>query len=107
MEKRERKPEFVNRYTGEELSVYPISGIYSKDSRSKEEDVKARKEKFVGKCPCCKEPLEYHGGNVLTCSNVKCKGVPHKSKVGDEEVTVYSPYFKLVSSSYGSYGKLI
>lgn len=100
-EKQVRKPDFVNSFTHEEVSTYPMYDF----KKTVIKDLKEKQEKFLGKCPICGEQLKYSGGNILTCANMKCKGTPKKVIIEKEDKTVYSPYFKLLTSSYGCYGE--
>lgn len=59
----------------------------------------AQREKFLGTCPHCGQPLEYiYGTNILTCRNEKCKGkkivIP---KEDGENKTIYKPFYKMLS----------
>ena len=59
----------------------------------------SQREKFLGTCPHCKQPLKYvYGTNILSCENPECKGKKVSiSKEDGEEKIVYKPYFKLLS----------
>lgn len=55
----------------------------SKKNRNAEE-LKAKQEKFLGKCRACGELLTYvSGSNVVCCKNPKCKGI-NISQKGEE-----------------------
>ena len=72
--------------------------------RTKDADkLKAQREKFLGTCRVCKQPLVYNGGNVLTCNNESCKGLKFTKK--DEEgndYDVYMPYYRLLDDKGAS-----
>ena len=61
--------------------------------------LESQKEKFLGTCPFCKEPLKYvYGTNVLVCENPKCRGKKIIIANSDgEESVIYKPYFKMIS----------
>lgn len=55
----------------------------------------SQKEKFLGTCPYCKQPLKYvYGTNVLACENEKCRGKRVKFEDGTE---ISKPFFKILS----------
>lgn len=65
--------------------------------RTKDEaKLKSQREKFCNKhlCKACKQPMEYVGGNVMTCTNPECKGVKieHKDKEGNVYYTYMTSY---------------
>ena len=87
---------FVNKYTDELVNVY--SGVMSEalakagksakkefTKRTKDEEKLAKqREKFLGTCKFCKQPLAWvKGSNVLTCVNEKCEGQIIKDKDGN------------------------
>ena len=63
--------------------------------------LKAQQEKFAGKCKVCGQDLTYHyGTNVLTCTNVKCKGIEKRYPNDDGIETVrYIPVTRMVDST--------
>ena len=71
---------------------------YKRVTRDKQK-LESQKEKFLGTCPHCGEPLKYvYGTNVLVCNNDKCKG--KETVITDatgEETTIYRPFYKMVS----------
>lgn len=58
----------------------------------------AQREKFLGTCPNCKQPLHYiYGTNVLVCNNPDCKGKKNTVKFKDgTEITEYEPYSRIL-----------
>jgi hypothetical protein len=53
-----------------------------------------KKEKFLGICRICKEPLSYIGDtNVVVCTNEKCRGYKNENKEDESE---WSPIFRLL-----------
>lgn len=62
----------------------------------------AQKEKFLGVCPFCKEPLHYsYGTNIISCDNENCKG----KQIKFEDGTVISkPYFRMLSGKGSDIG---
>lgn len=104
---RVRTPEYTNRFTGEELNLYPtaFSQLSKCDGKNVNEKVlEEKRDKFLGTCPICKTKLQYHGGNVLSCPNERCKGRSYKTEIDGKETVVYRPIYRIVSESYGSYG---
>lgn len=85
---------------GQELfGLKPIRKV-TKDKQK----LAAQREKFLGTCPYCKQPLEYiYGTNVLACNNEDCKG--KKVTINDEEI--YRPYYKILSDKGGIIGETI
>ena len=68
----------------------------------------AQREKFLGTCPYCKQPLHYvYGTNVVACNNEKCRGkkITSKDEEGNEKIE-YRPYARILqgenSSTIGS-----
>lgn len=50
-----------------------------------QEKLKAQREKFVGTCRICKQPLIWiKGTNTLACKNENCKGVKMTTKNEDD-----------------------
>lgn len=66
-----------------------------------EEKLNKLQEKFnqkpKHKCKACGEPLTYIGGNMLTCTNEKCKGIKVEKEDADGKkiVTYVTSYFLL------------
>ena len=59
--------------------------------------LESQREKFLGTCPYCKEPLTYvYGTNVLACNNEKCKGKKVVVTDDDGEKEIYYPYYKIL-----------
>lgn len=49
------------------------------------------------KCKACGQPLVYMGGNIVTCTNPKCKGIKTTKKLDDgTETTVYLTSYELL-----------
>lgn len=71
---------------------------YKRVTRDKQK-LTSQREKFLGTCPHCKQPLKYvYGTNILSCENPECKGKKVSiSKEDGEEKIIYKPYFKLLS----------
>ena len=66
---------------------------YKKVTRDKQK-LESQREKFLGTCPYCKQPLKYvYGTNVLVCENEDCRG--KKTTVNEEDI--YRPYYKILS----------
>lgn len=65
-------------------------GIKPVVKRTKDEEkLKAQREKFLGICKVCKQPLSLvEGCNVLACKNEDCKGLPMKgtNEDGSEKI---------------------
>lgn len=49
------------------------------------------------RCPVCKRPMVYIGGNQMVCQNPECKGFKHEQVMDTGENRVwYSPAFDLL-----------
>lgn len=59
----------------------------------------AQREKFLGTCPYCKQPLKYvYGTNILSCENEDCKGKKiTTTKEDGEEKVIYKPFYRILS----------
>lgn len=69
----------------------------------------AQKEKFLGVCPFCKEPLNYvYETNIVACRNEKCRGkkITYKNKDGEEVIT-YKPYYRMLSGNGSEIGTIL
>lgn len=65
--------------------------------------IRAQKEKFLShhKCKACGEPLTYMGGNLMSCTNEKCKGIKHtKDDAEGKKIFWYEPSFDLLEEKY-------
>lgn len=62
-----------------------------KPKKQNEVDLNNQREKFEKKhiCQACKQPLSYHGGNILACNNEKCRGLKHEKTNADGTVSIY------------------
>ena len=95
------------RYTSlEELrkgfGLKPIEKRRTKDI----EKLEMQREKFLGKCPVCKQTLSYiYGTNYKVCKNEKCKGIEYHGK--NEDGTEYSYCVPYISKPLDEYGKNI
>ena len=96
--------DYVNKFTGEKLSTYPImAALLSKEisnRTSNEEKLQKQIEKFKGKykCPFCGQDRRWiPGTNVMVCVNESCKGFKAKDKKKEGEEIVY-PSFKILST---------
>lgn len=61
----------------EELGV--AYGFKPFKKRTKDENkLKAQRERFISKhrCKACGNPMTYIGGNIMSCQNERCKGIP-------------------------------
>lgn len=87
-------------YSFDELAKEYGLPEYKRRTKDKQK-LEAQREKFLGTCPYCKEPLTYISGtNVLVCSNEECKGkkVTLKNKKG-EDYTIYKPFVKTLDDN--------
>lgn len=70
-------------------------GVSKKENTSSEK-LEQKKEKFLKKhkCRACGQPLTYMGGNVMTCTNPKCKGikVENTDAEGNKHVSYITSY---------------
>ena len=61
--------------------------------------IEYQKEKFNKrhKCKACGQPLTFLGGNVVTCTNPKCKGIKNVRKLDDgTEMVNYLTSYELL-----------
>lgn len=76
-------------------------GLKKLSSRTKDEKKLAeQREKFVGTCNVCKQPLVYcTGTNVCYCNNENCKGIKVGTKTGEDgkEKPIYAPYQRILN----------
>lgn len=64
-------------------------GIKPRPAKDKElRDQQQKKFLARHKCRACGEPLTYVGGNIMTCTNEKCKGIKIKDRE-DEYIVSY------------------
>ena len=66
--------------------------------------LEAQREKFLGTCPFCKQPLHYvYGTNIVACNNTECKGkkITVKDDEGGEKV-IYKPYHRILQGKNSS-----
>ena len=88
----------TERYTSlDELRI--AFGLKATKKRTDDEEkLKAQREKFVGTCKVCKQPLHLiEGTNTLACKNEDCKGIKMtgKNKDGTEKVW-YIPVIRIL-----------
>lgn len=76
------------------LTYNPFASL----AKPKEKKLDAEKQKkFCGICRICGEPLTFITGNVIVCTNEKCKGYKHtKDNTEGEEIVYYTPVFRLL-----------
>lgn len=64
--------------------------------------LESQREKFCAKhrCKACSQPMTYIGGNQMTCTNEKCKGikVEREDKEGNKIVSYVTSYELLDSN---------
>lgn len=73
-------------------------GIQKAHNKNKKK-IEYQKEKFGKKhrCKACGEPLTFIGGNIVTCTNPKCKGIKNVKKLDDgTEVVTYLTSYELL-----------
>ena len=81
---------------------------YKRVTKDKQK-LNAQREKFLGVCPYCKQPLKFvYGTNILCCENEDCKGKKVSiAKEDGEEKVVYKPFFKILSDKGAEIGATI
>ena len=75
-------------------------GIEPPSFRTKDENkLKKQREKLLGICPVCKQPMTYVSGtNIISCTNPKCRGKEYKVTLKDgTEITKSEPINRLLS----------
>ena len=84
------------------FGLKPIEKRRTKD----EEKLKAQRERFLGKCPVCKQTLSYiYGTDYKVCKNEKCKGIEYHGK--NEDGTEYIYCIPYISKPLDDHGKEI
>lgn len=66
---------------------------------SDKEKLEQQRQTFCSrhKCPVCKRPMVYIGGNQMVCKNPECKGFKHEQVMDTGENRLwYSPAFDLL-----------
>jgi hypothetical protein len=49
------------------------------------------------KCKACGQPLSFIGGNIVACTNPKCRGIKNIKKLDDgTEIVTYLPSYELL-----------
>lgn len=73
-------------------------------SRKKDDNkLHSSREKFLShhKCKACGEPLTYMGGNLMSCTNEKCKGIKFTKEDSEgKKIVWYEPSFDLLEEKY-------
>ena len=100
--KRNNTADYVNKFTGEKLSTYPVMAtLLGKEVSARtdnEEKLNKQIENFENRyvCPFCGQKRKWISGtNLMVCKNEACKGFKKKSK---EEEAGYEPSFKILSN---------
>ena len=79
----------------EELRVAWGKEPFKKRTKN-EELLNKQRENFCKKHKClgCKQPMTWIGGNIMTCTNPNCKGVPveRTDKDGNNTVRYFAAY---------------
>lgn len=99
---------FVNKYTNEPINLYSNVMVSALEKAGKsvkkeffkrtkdEQRLKKQREKFLGTCKFCKQPMTWvKGSNILVCNNEKCEGLVVKDK--DGIVLEKIPYSRLLT----------
>ena len=63
--------------------------------------IEYQQDKFNNKhkCKACGQPLTFVGGNIVTCTNPKCKGIKNIKKLDDgTEVVTYLTSYELLDN---------
>lgn len=88
----------TERYTSlDELRI--AFGLKATKKRTNDaEKLKAQREKFVGVCKVCKQPLHWiEGTNTLACKNENCKGIKMTGKnIDGTEKVWYIPVIRIL-----------
>ena len=101
--KRNNTADYVNKFTGEKLSTYPVMAkLLGKEVSARtdnEEKLNKQIENFENRyvCPFCGEKRKWiPGTNLMVCKNEACKGFKRKGRNTAEET--YTPSFKCLSN---------
>lgn len=72
-------------------------------------DVDKKREKFLGTCKVCGQPMSWiEGTNVVCCKNADCKGVRmNKKDKEDNDITVTIPVSRTISSKSMEYAEYL
>lgn len=86
-----------------------FSEIVQQKKKNHDENLDAKREKFAGICPVCKQPMKWiNETNVMVCSNAKCRGFEEKTKKKKEgEDPVYTPVIRLLNSGSTAYAEYL
>lgn len=85
----------------EAAAAFGCRPVKKKRSSNKDKLEKDR-EKFLGTCRVCKNPMQYNGGNICTCSNPQCKGIVFKQRDEEENEKEWSVPVYRILDSYGT-----
>ena len=81
-----------------------------KERTKNENKMKDLQEKFVTKhkCRACGKPLSYIGGNIMTCTNDKCKGIRIEREDNEgNKIISYALSYELLKDNDTSYANYI
>lgn len=80
-------------YSFEDVAI--AMGFQINTKKKDEKKIAKQKEKLLGVCPVCKEPMNYVSGtNIISCKNEKCKGYKRTKETTDGEKVWYDPVFR-------------
>lgn len=72
-----------------------------KPTQKNKKKIEYQQEKFNKrhKCKACGQPLTFVGGNIVTCTNPKCKGIKNVKKLDDgTEIVTYLTSYELLDN---------
>lgn len=91
-------------YSFEDLAIAEFGLKPNRKVTKDKKKLALQREKFLGVCPHCKQPLHYsYGTNIVSCTNEDCKGkkVVIKNEDGTEEV-IYKPFYRILQGDNSS-----
>ena len=91
-------------YSFEDLAVAEFGLKPNRKVTKEKNKLNTQRERFLGTCPYCKEPIHYsYGTNVVSCVNENCKGkkIVTKDEDGNEEIT-YKPFYRILQGENSS-----
>lgn len=93
-----RKDNHGNEHYSSFSELASSMGLQRPSTKNKKK-IEYQKEKFnkKHKCKACGEPLTFIGGNIVTCTNPKCKGIKNIKKLEDgTEIVTYLTSYELL-----------
>lgn len=87
------------------VTVYESFGeLPNVTKRRKKQSTDKQREKFLGVCKTCKQPMVYiKGTNIIVCNNQNCQGYKNKNNKDDK----YRPMYRIINNKNQRYLKYL